>query len=109
MSDAPLLDVDAPVVDATGNKLLFASPGARIRTRGRRLSPESAVSDDPEGVDSLLGISVLVGEQSARLVLVPPTEIVVILPPDLPLNSQVALVVVNGNLTSAPELVLVVR
>ena len=106
-TDGPIFDSAKPITNAVGDRLLFVSPGSRISIRGRRLATAAATSEDPAGDLSLAKVSVTLGDRVLRLLSVAPEEIQLLIPDDLPVNTQLSLVVSSSGLLSAPEPVLV--
>ena len=106
-TDGPIFDSAKPITNAAGDRLLFVSPGSRISIRGRRLATAAATSEDPAGDLSLAKVSVTLGDRVLRLLSVAPEEIQLLIPDDLPVNTQLSLVVSSSGLLSAPEPVLV--
>lgn len=95
------------LTDLAGDRFLFVSPGSRISIRGRRLATAAATSEDPAGDLSLAKVSVTLGDRVLRLLSVAPDEIQLLIPDDVPVNTQLSLVVASAGLLSAPEPVLV--
>lgn len=89
--NAPVLSSDQPILAPNGAAQYAVSPGSRIRIRGSKLA-------DPNSVTQ-----VWLGDFALQVESATATEVIAVVPPDVPVNTSLQLIIQRGDALSARE------